>query len=134
MTVCRAIRGATTSDQNTAEDIIEATDELLRSILHYNDLRVDDIVSMIFTTTTDLNATFPAVAAREMNIGLDLVPLMCAHEMSVPGALDMVVRVMVHINTTKPAADIRHVYLRRATELRPEWGREPITAKVVSHG
>lgn len=64
MTVCRAIRGATTAEQNTAEDIIEATEELLRSILHYNELQVDDMVSMIFTTTTDLNATFPAVAAR----------------------------------------------------------------------
>ena len=126
MTVCRAIRGATTTEQNTAEDIIEATEELLRAILHYNDLQVDDMVSMFFTTTTDLNATFPAVAARGMNIGLDAVPLMCAHEMNVPGALDMVVRVMLHVNTHVPAADIKHVYLRRARDLRPEWGREPV--------
>jgi len=129
MTVCRAIRGATTTEQNTAEDIIEATEELLRAILHYNDLQVDDMVSMFFTTTTDLNATFPAVAARGMNIGLDAVPLMCAHEMNVPGALDMVVRVMLHVNTHVPAADIKHVYLRRARDLRPEWGREPVAAQ-----
>jgi chorismate mutase len=130
MTACRAIRGATTAEQNTAEDIIEATEELLRSILHYNELQVEDMVSMIFTTTTDLNATFPAVAARGMNIGLDLVPLMCAHEMNVPGALDRVVRVMIHVNTEVPASEIKHVYLRRATELRPEWGREPVAAGV----
>ena len=128
MTVCRAIRGATTAEQNTAEDIIEATEELLRSIIHYNDLQVEDMVSMIFTTTADLNATFPAVAARGMNIGLDTVPLMCAHEMNVPGALDMVVRVMIHVNTTVPASEIKHVYLRRAHDLRPEWGREPVAA------
>ena len=130
MTVCRAIRGATTAEQNTAEDITEATEELLSSIIHYNDLKVDDMVSMIFTTTTDLNATFPAVAARGMNIGLDAVPLMCAHEMNVPGALDKVVRVMIHVNTDVPAKDIKHVYLRRATILRPEWGREPVVAEV----
>lgn len=123
MMVCRAIRGATTVASNTAEDILEATDELLRTIVSLNELTPDDLVSLIFTTTTDLNATFPAVAARGM--GLDQIPLMCAHEMNVPGALDMVVRVMIHVNTTMPAADIKHVYLRRARELRPEWGREP---------
>lgn len=123
MLACRAIRGATTVDSNTAEDILEATDELLQTVLALNEITADDMVSIIFTTTTDLNATFPAVAARSM--GLDQIPLMCAHEMSVPGALDMVVRVMMHINTEKPAAEIKHVYLRRAKELRPEWGREP---------
>jgi len=133
MTVCRAIRGATTAEQNTAEDIIEATEELMRSIIHYNDLKVEDMVSMFFTTTSDLNATFPAVAARGMNIGLDTVPLMCAHEMNVPGALDMVVRVMIHVNTDVPAKDIKHVYLRRATALRPEWGREPAAAAGIGN-
>lgn len=126
MMVCRAIRGATTAASNTAEDILEATEELLRTVIALNQLAVDDMVSMIFTTTTDLNATFPAVAARA--IGLEQVPLMCAHEMSVPGALDLVVRVMLHVNTEQPAAEIRHVYLRRARELRPEWAREPVTA------
>jgi chorismate mutase len=127
MTQCRAIRGATTVESNTAEDILEATEELLRTIIGYNDLTVDDFVSMFFTTTSDLNATFPAVAAR--NLGLEQVPLMCAHEMNVPGALDMVVRVMVHVNTTVPASAIKHVYLHHARELRPEWGREPIAAR-----
>jgi chorismate mutase len=126
MTVCRAIRGATTADANTAEDILEATEELLRTVLTLNEMTVDDLVSVIFTTTTDLNATFPAVAAREM--GLDQIPLMCAHEMTVPGSLDQVVRVMIHVNTARPASEIKHVYLRRATILRPEWAREPVGA------
>jgi chorismate mutase len=126
MMVCRAIRGATTVASNTAEDILEATEELLRTVIALNDLTVDDMVSMFFTTTTDLNATFPAVGARGM--GLEQVPLMCAHEMDVPGSLDLVVRVMLHINTTRPATEIKHVYLRRAGALRPEWAREPVAA------
>jgi chorismate mutase len=123
---CRAVRGATTAETNTAEDILEATEELLRTVMALNDLTAEDMVSIIFTTTTDLNATFPAVAAR--SIGLAEVPLMCTHEMNVPGALPMVVRIMVHINTTRTAAEIKHVYLKRARELRPEWGREPVGA------
>jgi chorismate mutase len=125
-TVCRAVRGATTAETNTAEDILEATEELLRTVMALNELTVDDMVSIIFTTTSDLNATFPAVAARAM--GLEEVPLICTHEMNVPGALPMVVRIMLHINTKKPASEIRHVYLKRARELRPEWAREPVIA------
>jgi chorismate mutase len=124
MMVCRAIRGATTVASNTAEDILEATEELLRTVMALNELTLDDMVSMIFTTTTDLNATFPAVAARGM--GLEQIPLMCAHEMNVPGSLDLVVRVMLHINTERAASEMQHVYLRRARELRPEWAREPV--------
>lgn len=126
MIVCRALRGATTTETNTAEDIHEATTEMLRTLLTINDFSADDIVSIFFTTTSDLNATFPAVAAREL--GLDQVPLMCAHEMEVPGALDMVVRALVHVNTEKTASELKHVYLKRATELRPEWAREPVPA------
>jgi chorismate mutase len=121
---CRAIRGATTADSNTAEDIHEATIEMLRTLLALNSISTDDLVSLFFTTTSDLNATFPAVAAREL--GLDQIPLMCAHEMSVPGALDMVVRVLVHVNSDASPSDIRHVYLKRARELRPEWAVEPV--------
>jgi len=123
---CRAIRGATTADSNTAEDIHEATTEMLRTLIALNSVEPDDLVSLFFTTTTDLNATFPAVAAREL--GLEQIPLMCAHEMSVPGALDMVVRVLVHVNTAKTPSEIRHVYLKGATELRPEWAVEPVGA------
>jgi chorismate mutase len=132
MLVCRALRGATTVDSNTAEDILEGTEELLRTLLALNDLTPEDVVSMFFTTTRDLNATFPAVAARA--IGLDQVPLMCAHEMDVPSALDHVVRVMAHINTSKPASALQHVYLHRARDLRPEWAREPIGVGTRAEG
>lgn len=118
-TVCRGIRGATTALSNTAEDILEATDEMMRALIALNDLRPEDVVSAIFTTTVDLNATFPALAARE--IGWLEVPLMCSHEMNVPGALQKCVRVLLHVNTTKSAAEIKHVYLKGARQLRPEW-------------
>lgn len=125
MARCRGIRGATTADRNTAEDILEATRELLAVLIEVNEIAVDDVASVIFTTTPDLNATFPAVAAREY--GWDGVPLICSHEMNVPGMLDHVVRVLIHVNTEKPASEIRHVYLRRARDLRPEWAYEPKT-------
>lgn len=121
-TVCRAIRGATTSRANTSEDILEATAEMLETIFALNE--IDDVVSGFFTTTTDLNATFPAVAARE--VGLDNVALMCAHEMDVPGSLRSCVRVMLHVNTAMGADEIKHVYLNGAEQLRPEWGRKPV--------
>jgi len=120
---CRGIRGATTAATNTSEDILEATDELLRAVIALNNIRPEDVASVIFTTTPDLNATFPALAARE--IGWTEVPLMCAHEMSVPGSLAKCVRVMILINTYATAADIRHVYLKGAIALRPEWGFTP---------
>lgn len=123
-TICRAIRGATTARANTSEDILEATTEMIETIFALNEIDVDDVVSGFFTTTTDLNATFPAVAARE--VGLDNVALMCAHEMDVPGSLRSCVRVMLHINTTVAASEIKHVYLHGAVQLRPEWGREPV--------
>ena len=126
MLVCRAVKGATTADSNTAEDILEATDELLRTIMALNELTPEDVVSIFFSTTRDLNATFPAVAAR--GLGLTDAPLMCTHEMDVTGALDMVVRVIMHINTAKPTSELRHVYLKRAVELRPEFAREPVPA------
>ena len=118
--VCRGIRGATTVTANTAEDIHEATTELLSVVIRLNDLHPDDVASAVFTTTTDLTATFPALAAREL--GWTEVPLLCAHEMAVPGALALVVRVLLHVNTTRAASDIRHVYLKGARVLRPGWG------------
>lgn len=116
---CRGIRGATTAIANTAEDILEATDELMRTVIALNELDPADVASVIFTTTPDLTATFPALAARD--IGWTEVPLMCAHEMAVPGSLQKCVRVMIHVNTIRTAAEIRHVYLKDARELRPEW-------------
>ena len=116
---CRGIRGATTAESNTAEDILEATTDLLRALITLNDLVPDEVASAVFTTTPDLTATFPALAAREL--GWTDVPLLCAHEMDVPGALGNVVRILLHVNTTQPAAEIRHAYLKGARGLRPGW-------------
>ena len=118
--VCRGIRGATTAAANTAEDILEATQELVTVLIRLNDLEAGAIASAIFTTTTDLTAMFPAMAAREF--GWTDVPMICAHEMAVPGALTKAVRVLVNVNTTRSAAEMRHVYLKGARQLRPEWG------------
>ena len=118
--VCRGIRGATTVESNTAEDILEVTTELLTALIRLNGIEPEDVASAIFTTTPDLTATFPALAAREL--GWTEVPLLCAHEMAVPGALEGVVRILLHVNTVRPAAEIRHVYVKGARELRPGWG------------
>ena len=116
---CRGIRGATTVETNTAEDILEATTDLLDAIIRLNDIAPEDVVSAIFTTTPEITASFPALAAREL--GWTEVPLLCAHEMAVPGALRGVVRILLHVNTTRTPSEIRHVYLREAGALRPEW-------------
>ena len=115
MTV-RGVRGATTADDNSRSAILNATSELLEEIVDRNDIEVDDIASVLFTTTADLNAEFPAAAARE--IGWGNVALMCSHEMSVPNALNRCIRVMLLINTEKSAKDIKNVYLKDAIGLR----------------
>ena len=109
----RALRGATTVDRNDAEAILDGTEELVREVMARNDLSADDMVSCIFTCTNDLDAEFPAVAAREM--GLSSVPLLCAREIPVPGALPKVIRVLIHAYAQKPA---EHVYLNDAAKLR----------------
>ena len=116
MTKVRAIRGATTSDNNTKEDIVEATRQMLVSLVEANDLRKEDVISAFFTTTKDLNTQFPAVAARK--IGWTEVALMCSHEMFVPDAQEKCIRVMVHVNTDKSPQDINNVYLKDAVNLR----------------
>jgi tryptophan synthase alpha chain len=116
---CRGIRGASTVLTNTAEDIIEATTDLLEALIRLNNIQPEDVVSAIFTTTPELTAAFPALAAREL--GWTEVPLLCAHEMNVPGALQGVVRILLHVNTPLAASQIKHVYLRDAGALRPEW-------------
>lgn len=118
--VCRGIRGATSVSENTAEEILEATNDLLVALIKLNAIEPENVVSAIFTTTTDLTAGFPAVAAR--NLGWTEVPLLCTHEMAVPGALGKVVRILLHVNTTRRHAKIRHVYLKDARALRPDWG------------
>jgi chorismate mutase len=113
----RALRGATTVEENAAEAILEATDELMRTLIERNGLHAEEMVSCIFTCTGDLDAEFPAVAAR--NLGLSTVPLLCAREIDVPGALPRVIRVMLHCYCD-PEAEPRHVYLREATKLRAD--------------
>jgi chorismate mutase len=115
----RGIRGATTATANTAEDITEATQELIAALVRVNSLDTEEIASAFWTTTRDLIAEFPAAAARR--VGWADVPQMCAHEMAVPGGLAMCIRVTLHVNTEKSQRDIRHVYLRGATVLRPEY-------------
>lgn len=116
--VCRGIRGATTVEENSREAILEATRELLEQLIAANGLNQEDIASAIFTTTVDLNAEFPAVAARDLG-WLDTA-LMCGHEMNVPGSLQRCIRVLIHWNTSRSAKEIVHVYLRGARSLRPE--------------
>ena len=120
----RGIRGATTVEHNDAAEIKEATQELLSLILTENDLRTEEIASAVFTVTPDLNASFPAASARE--IGWDLVPLICTTEIPVPGSLSHCIRVLIHANTERAQGDIRHIFLRKATALRPDLVRESL--------
>ena len=114
----RGVRGATSVSKNTREEIIEATRELLEMMIEVNEIDGEDVASAWFTTTPDVNAEFPAVAARQL--GWTYVPLMCGHEMTVPGSLPLCVRILLHVNTDKGTHDIRHVYLREDRRLRPD--------------
>jgi len=114
----RGVRGATTIEANSPESILDATRELLAAMLKANDLDVEYVASALFTVTPDLNAEFPAIAAR--NMGWNTVALLCGHEMNKPGALPMTLRVLLHVNTEKAAREIKHVYLRGARVLRPD--------------
>ncbi len=116
--MCRGVRGATVIEENTREAILAGTRELLQRMIDANGIDSDDVASAIFTTTRDLNAEFPAVAARQL--GWCNQALLCGHEMAIPGALDSVVRILVHWNTTKSAEEIRHIYLNGAETLRPD--------------
>lgn len=114
----RGVRGASTVSQNTKEDIVQETKGLLSAMVADNGIHPDDIASILFTLTPDLNAEFPAVAAREM--GFSDVPLICAAEIPVSGALASCVRILIHWNTDKSAADIQHIYIKGAATLRPD--------------
>ena len=118
----RAIRGATTAEENTREAIIDATLELLGVIEEKNDLKRADAISIIFTVTSDLTAVFPAAAAREM--GLTFVPLLDMASPAIDGSLEKCIRIMIHINTDKTKEEINHVYLRGAKVLRPDLVQE----------
>jgi chorismate mutase len=115
---CRGLRGATTVDENRPEAILEATTELLTELVRANNLHTEDIASAFFSTTTDLDAEFPAVAANKL--GWTDVALLCGHEMNVPGSLRQCLRVLLHVNTDKQQHELVHVYLRGAKILRPD--------------
>ena len=112
----RAVRGATQVDADDAELVVAATEELVREVLDRNGWTGDDLVSVLFTATPDLTSEFPAHAARRL--GLVDVPLLCALELDVTGALPRVLRLMAHVETDLPRAEIKHVYLRGAVALR----------------
>lgn len=113
---CRGIRGATTSIDNSREAILEATRDLLEQLVQTNELDIDDIAATFFTTTEDLSAEFPAVAARQ--IGWESVPLIGGQEISKPDGLPSCIRVLILVNTTKTPQEINHLYLRGAVGLR----------------
>ena len=113
---CRGIRGATTAEDNTREAILSATTELLRKLVEANGIVAGDVASVIFTTSPDLNAEYPALAARLM--GWTELALLCGHEMGVPGGLARCIRILIHWNTEKTASQVVHVYIRGAERLR----------------
>ena len=116
----RGVRGATTVDEDDPRQIAERTSELVRILVEANGIRAEDVASAVFTATPDLSAAFPAVAARTVP-GWEAVPLLCAREIPVPGALGLCIRVLIHWNTDRPASAVRHAFLRAARSLRPEW-------------
>jgi chorismate mutase len=120
---CRGVRGATTIDRNEREEILAATRQLLGLIIRTNGIEPRDVASAFFTTSPDIDAEFPALAARQLG-WLD-VPMLCGHEMAVPGSLPRCIRVMIHWNTDKPQQEIKHVYVREAKRLRPDLTKLP---------
>lgn len=120
---CRGVRGATTADANTSEEILKATRQLLALMIRQNGIAPDEVASAIFTTTHDLDAEFPALAARQLG-WLD-VALLCMNELDVPGGLKQCVRILIHWNTDKPADQIIHVYIKGAKLLRPDLSSLP---------
>jgi chorismate mutase len=127
---CRGVRGATTCVSNTREAILAATHELLEQLIAANGIHPDDIASAIFTTTTDLDAEFPAVAARAL--GWTDTALLCGHEMHVPGSLRACIRVLIHWNTERAANEVVHIYIHGATHLRPDRATALAAFKPVS--
>jgi chorismate mutase len=117
--VVRAVRGAIQVDCDCADDILAATGELLGEVMGRNELLPHDLISVWFTATPDLTSVFPAAAARDQ-LGLTELPMLCATEIDVPGAMPRVIRLLAHIQTARPPAEIKHVYLRGAAQLRTD--------------
>ncbi len=114
----RALRGATTADTDTSEQIADRMQELLRELFERNEVAHDDLISIVFTATGDLVSVFPAAAARAM--GLGDVPLLCARELDIVGSTPRCLRVLVHLTTDKARGDLHHVYLHGARTLRDD--------------
>jgi chorismate mutase len=114
----RALRGAIQVDADTRDAILEATTELLLAVLDRNAVTSEDLISVVFTATPDLRSEFPAYAARQL--GMTDVPLLCASEIDVPGAMPRVLRLLAHVETARQRAELRHVYLRGAAQLRTD--------------
>ncbi len=114
----RGVRGATTTDENSKDAIVTETKILLRALVEQNDIHPDDIASIFFSLTPDLDAEFPAIAAREL--GMTDVPLICMAELPVPNSLGGCIRILIHWNTDRAPVDIVHVYLKEAVRLRPD--------------
>ena len=114
----RALRGATTVDADTNEQVHERVQALLAAMLDRNDVSKDDLISIVFTATDDVRSEFPAAAAR--SIGISDIPLLCARELDVEGAVGRCVRVLMHLYTEKEPTDLRHVYLEGAVPLRTD--------------
>lgn len=113
-----AIRGATTCNENSKDDITKATQELVSAMMERNLISQNQIVSILFTATSDLTKEFPATAAR--GLGLDDVPLMCAQELEIEGSMPRCIRVMMHIDAPKQKSEIHHVFMGQATQLRKD--------------
>lgn len=120
---CRGVRGATTCEENTAESILKATRELLALMIRQNGIQAEDVASAFFSTTRDLDAEFPALAARQL--GWWDVALMCVNELDVPGSLRRCIRILLQWNTDKSADKIVHVYIKEAARLRPDRSQIP---------
>ncbi len=116
----RGVRGATTVGKNAADEIVSRTQELLSRMVMENGIRPADVTSAFFTATDDLDAEFPAVAVRSLE-GWSDVPLLCSREIPVPGSLGRCVRILLHWNSDVRSEEVRHVFLRGARELRPQW-------------
>ena len=114
----RGLRGATTVDVDSTEQVTERSQELMLRLMERNELVEDDIVSALFTATADVTSIFPATAVRE--IGFGAVPLLCAAEIAVPGAMPLCIRVLLHVHTTRTKDEIHHVYLHGAQGLRDD--------------
>lgn len=115
----RGVRGAITVTENNEEQIVQNTERLLREMIRKNDIDPDQVASVFISATNDLNACFPAKALRKID-GWTYVPVTCMQEMAVEGSLEKCVRVMMHINTTRSQKEIRHVYMEKAKNLRPD--------------